>query len=34
VLEAVLAPVADRANNSKARADTCSEHKLKLWQPT
>ena len=34
VLEAVLAPVGEQAHDSKVRADSRSDHKLKMWQPT
>ncbi|HEY0349646.1 MAG TPA: hypothetical protein VGC60_15970, partial [Pyrinomonadaceae bacterium] len=34
MLEAVLAPVAESARDSKVRADSRSDHKLKMWQPT
>src|SRR5438270_11418734 len=34
ILEAVLAPVGERAHDSKVRADSRSDHKLKVWQPT
>jgi radical SAM superfamily enzyme YgiQ (UPF0313 family) len=34
LLEAVLAPVAQRASSSRVRADTRSSHNLKLWNTT
>lgn len=34
VLEAVLAPIGERAYDSKMPADRRSDHNLKMWQPT
>jgi hypothetical protein len=34
ILEAVLAPVAERVRNSNGGGDTRSDHNLKLWQAT